>query len=424
MDGTQNAKESEDSAIFRPYARRNRSRPNRDGTRSSSTDVQGRSGQGSSLPARGVLKDSKGSISETNYQKDQNIPSVTNPKSVKSNGDIAPKVAISDNQLDMDFDGVRAPEVFTSPAKDSPEIKLDVAASESLKENQHIQPSRIDTQEILIAAVSGRSDIVAVREPLVSSVLECLPCEVTTKTENNNSSVQVNGFSNLNRESKCVPNEGQISSAAVGTKGLDSESSCTQNSVGLDVNNDTDMCTTTRNADNANIMERSDVEGTQNPGGGEILQEKNECGAVDSSAIAMNPQGSVFQNNQSGNSEVKGEEDMNESRSEVHNEVKLHSNIEGEQSGRTISEAEKKVDDAVDNSSKIKKENSSTGRPVAPKDLSMCELPETVLSGMDTTTGSDCQTSGNHLKVVDKAHEDSILEEARIIEVSSPCYYL
>lgn len=34
MDGSQNAKESEDSAIFRPYARRNRSKIKRDAARS------------------------------------------------------------------------------------------------------------------------------------------------------------------------------------------------------------------------------------------------------------------------------------------------------------------------------------------------------------------------------------------------------
>ncbi|KAM5563088.1 hypothetical protein ABKV19_018000 [Rosa sericea] len=412
MDGTQNAKESEDSAIFRPYARRNRSRPNRDGTRSSSTDVQGRGGQGSSLPSRGTLKNPKGPISETNNQKDQNIPSVTNLKSVKSNGDFAPKVATSDNQLDMDYDGVQAPEIFTGPAKDSPERKLDVTAPESLKESQHSQPFQTDTQEIPIPVVSGRSDE---REPLASSVLECLPCEATTKTRIDISSVQVNGFSNLNRESKSVPNEGQISSAA-GTKGLDSESSCTQTSVGLDVNNDTDACTT-RNAPNANIMETSDVEGAQNPAGDEMLLEKNESRDDDSSPMINDLQASDFQNNRSGNSEVKVEEYMNENRSEVRNEVKLHPNTEGEQqSGCTVSEAEKKLDDVVDNGSDIKKENSS-GRPQTPQDLSMCDLPETIMSGIDSTKGSDCQTSGSQFKVVDKAHEDSILEEARMIEV-------
>ncbi|XP_016650804.1 PREDICTED: chromatin modification-related protein EAF1 B-like isoform X1 [Prunus mume] len=413
MDGTQNAKESEDSAIFRPYARRNRSRPNRDGTRSNSMDIQGRGGQGSSLPARGVSKDPKRLISETNNQKDQ--PPVASLKSVSSNGDIAPKIVTCDNQFDMELEGVQALEIVTGPTKDSSESKLDVTTPKSLRESEHSQPCQVDSQEVPID-VCGRPDVVEEREPLVSSVLEGPSCAATTKTENEISSAQVNGFSNSNRESKIVPNEVHVSSAALGTKGLDSESSCTQTSVGLDVNNDSDICTTTRNTDNGNIIESSDVDGAQNLAGGEMVQEGNETKAVDSGCIVNDHQASVCQNH-SGNGEVKDEEDMSESRPELHNEAKLHSNIEGEQpSDHTISGTDKKVDDVLDNSSKINKENSCTSISQGPQDLSMCEVPETVLSGRDTAAGSDCQTPGVHLKVIDKAHEDSILEEARIIE--------
>nr|XP_008372482.2 chromatin modification-related protein EAF1 B-like isoform X1 [Malus domestica]XP_017187926.2 chromatin modification-related protein EAF1 B-like isoform X1 [Malus domestica]XP_028958333.1 chromatin modification-related protein EAF1 B-like isoform X1 [Malus domestica]XP_028958334.1 chromatin modification-related protein EAF1 B-like isoform X1 [Malus domestica] len=416
MDGTQNPKESEDSAIFRPYARRNRSRPNRDGTRSNSTDMQGRGGQGSSLPSRGLSKDPKRPISETNNQKDQNIPSGPNVKYVSSNGDIVPKIVTSDNQFDMDLEGVQAPEVITGPMKDGSQNKLDVTTLKSLTDSQHSQPSQIDAQETPIDVVSERSDVVADREPLASSVLECPPCAATTKTENELSSVQMNGYNNLNRESKSVPHEGQISSAALCPKGLDSESSCTQTSLGLDVNNDSDMCTTMRNADNGNIIESSDVDGTRNLAGGIMVQEDKETNAVDSGAIVNDNQASVCQNN-SGNSEVKVEEDMSQSRSELHNEVKLHSNVEGEQpSDPLISEAVKKVDEALDSSSNINKENLSTGISQGPQDSSMHEVPGTVLSGKDTAAGSDCQTPRVHLKVVDKAHEDSILEKARIIE--------
>ena len=155
-----------------------------------------------------------------------------------------------------------------------------------------------------------------------------------------------------------------------------------------------------------------------------MILEKSESRALDSSTMINDPQASGFHNYHSGNSEVKVEEDMNERRSEVRNEVKLHSNTETEQQhGCTIPEAEKKLDDVVENGSIIKKENSS-GISHTPQDLSMCELPETIMSGIDGTMGLECQTSGDHLKVVDKAHEDSILEEARMIEVSSPCQYL
>ncbi|RXH98067.1 hypothetical protein DVH24_010392 [Malus domestica] len=300
--------------------------------------------------------------------------------------------------------------------KDGSQNKLDVTTLKSLTDSQHSQPSQIDAQETPIDVVSERSDVVADREPLASSVLECPPCAATTKTENELSSVQMNGYNNLNRESKSVPHEGQISSAALCPKGLDSESSCTQTSLGLDVNNDSDMCTTMRNADNGNIIESSDVDGTRNLAGGIMVQEDKETNAVDSGAIVNDNQASVCQNN-SGNSEVKVEEDMSQSRSELHNEVKLHSNVEGEQpSDPLISKAVKKVDEALDSSSNINKENLSTGLSQGPQDSSMHEVPGTVLSGKDTAAGSDCQTPRVHLKVVDKAHEDSILEKARIIE--------
>lgn len=418
MDGTQNAKESEDSAIFRPYARRNRSRPHRDGTRSNSTDIQSRGGQGPSLPAHGGSNDPKRLISETNNQKDQNTPSVANLKSASSNGDIVLKSLTSDNQLDMDLEGAQAPDITAGPTKDSSESKLDVATPKSLRDSQHSQPSQVDAQETPIDVVSERSGLVAEREPLVPSVLESAACAATTKTEHEISSMQVNGFSNSNRESKGVPIEGQISSAGLGTKGLDSESSCTQTSVGLDVNNDSDMCTTTRNDDNGNIIESSDVDGTQNPAGGEMVQEDNETKAVESGAIVNDQQASVCQNH-SGNGEVKVEEDMSESRPDLHNEAKIHSNIEGEQpNDHSVSEAEKKVDDVLDNSSNINKDNFHTSISQGPQDSSMCEAPETVVSERDNAAGSGCQTRGVHLKVIDKAHEDSILEEARIIEVS------
>ncbi|KAM1234258.1 hypothetical protein ACFX13_003938 [Malus domestica] len=415
MDGTQNPKESEDSTMFRPYARRNRSRPNHDGPRSNSVDIQGRGGQGSSLPARGVSKDTKRPISETNNQRDQNIPSGANLKYASSNGDILPKIVTSDNQFDMDLEGVQAPDVITGPMKDGSQNKLDVTPLKSLRDSQRSEPSQIDAQETPIDVVSERSDV-AERKLLASSVLECPPCAATTKTENEISSVQVNGFNNLNRESKSVPHEGQISSAALSTKGLDSESSCTQTSVGLDVNNDSDLCTTTRNADNRNIIESSDVDGTRNPAGGLMVQEDKETKAVDSGAIVNDNQASVCQNN-SGNREIKVEGDTSESRSELHNEVKFHSNVEGEQpSDPFMSEADK-VDEALDNSSNINRENFCTGISQGPQDSSMHEVSETAFSGRDTAAGSDCQTPGVYLKVIDKAHEDSILEEARVIEV-------
>ncbi|CBI37340.3 unnamed protein product, partial [Vitis vinifera] len=347
VDGSQNAKESEDSAIFRPYARRNRSRSNRDGARSSSADiVPSRGGHGSSLPARHGSRDAKGSISETNFnnQKDHNVSPISDPKSISSNGDVVFKVVAPENQLDMVLDSVRA------------------------WDNQHIQS-------------------------VVSAGPECLPSAATVKSENETSSGQLNGFSNLKRERKILPNEGQNSGAAFGTKGLDSESSCTQTSLSIDGNNDSDQCD-------------------------EMVKEVNEAKDVDCCALINDALDSVHQNHKGNGSVVVVEEEIHRSQSGSQNEVKHPSNIQGmEQNDYSVSNTDRKPGDMPGDNSNPTKEGLSTGRPQGSMGSSICELPEATLSRKGSFAAPDLQTcAGNRLRIMDKAHEDSILEEARIIE--------
>ncbi|XP_059431988.1 chromatin modification-related protein EAF1 B-like isoform X2 [Corylus avellana] len=415
MDGSQNAKESEDSAIVRPYARRNRSRhPIRDG-------------------ARG--RDGKGMMSETNNAKDQNIPSVSNPKSASSNGDLVSKIVSSDNQLDTDLDGVRA---LGTPGRSLPEGKLDIKAPKNLRDNQHDQPSQVSSQQTTIDMASGVPDLVGERHQVVSAGFEHSPCATTTKDENETSSGQLNGFSSIKIDRKSILNEGQNSNAALGTKGLDPECSSTQASLGLDVNNDSDMCTNTRKVvSNGNTMEQtSNFEETINLAGCEVVKEKNESNSVDkkndtkaidktseTKAVDSGPiidacHDSVYQNHSGNGSVVEVEEDMHLNRSELQNEVKYPSNVEGvQQNEHTASETEGKVDDVLVDNSNPSKENIGTGGLQERMDISNRELPGAALSGMDASAAPEPQTcSGNSLKLADKAHEDSILEEARIIE--------
>ncbi|KAM4070610.1 hypothetical protein ACB094_12G178000 [Castanea mollissima] len=411
MDGSQNAKESEDSAIVRPYARRNRSRPIREG-------------------ARG--RDGKGMASETNNIKDQNIPSVSNPKSARSNGDMVSKIATSNNQLESDLDGVRASETTGGSL---PEGKLDVKVPKILRDNQDDQPSQVNAQQNAIDMASGRPDPVGEMNQVVSAGFEHPPCATATKAENEIRPGQPNGFSNIKLDRKSI-NEGQNSNAVLGAKGLDSESSCTQASLGVDVNNDNDMCTNTRNVlSNGNTMEQtSDLEETINLAGGEVIKEKNEsrdfdekneANAIEKRNQAMdvdscsitNARDSVYQNHSGNGTIVKVEEDVNASRFEPQNEVKYPSNIEGVQQNELIpSDTERKVEDVLGDNSNPSKENLCTGVLQESMDAFDCEIPGTALPGRDSSAAPEPQTcSGNHLKA-DKAHEDSILEEARIIE--------
>ncbi|KAF3435970.1 hypothetical protein FNV43_RR23062 [Rhamnella rubrinervis] len=404
MDGTQNAKESEDSAIVRPYARRNRSRSNREGARSNSTEmVRSRGGQGSSLPVRSSSRETKGMVFEANNQKDQNIPSVSNLKSASSNGDVVPKVVISDKRLDMDMDldGSQPHKLSVGPTNGSMhESKLDIVAPRSLQESQDNQPSQTDVQQIPILIASGEPDI-GEKDHMVSAVLE--PCvAITSSIKNETTTVQSNGISNLKSENKVVLNEVQNNSAAVGTKGLDSESSCTQTSVGLDVHNDSDMCTNTRKVDsNGNTMEQtSDVEGTPNPSGGEMEKEKNEEKAVDGGAAIADNHSSLCQNHSGNVSTVKIEEDMAATRPESDIEIKLLSSSEGVDKGdHVLSETDRKVDHKPDSNANFEEDNRCTGRLQHHQDISMHELPETALSGKDSATDMEHQAcSGNGLK--------------------------
>lgn len=421
MDGTQNAKESEDSAIVRPYARRNRSRSNREGARSNSTDVaHSRGAQGSSFPVRSSSRETKGMVYEANSQKDQNMPSVSNLNSVSSNGDVVPKVVISDKQLDVD--GAQLDKLSVGPKNGSMhESKLAIIASKSLPESQDNQPSQVDAQQQPVVIACGEPDP-GEKDHIVSAVVE--PCVATTSSmKNETTSVQPNGISNLKSESRVILNEVQNSSAAVGTKGLDSESSCTQTSLGLDVHNDSDMGTNTRNIDsNGNTMEQtSDVEGTANPSGVEMDKEKNEVRAVDDGAAMTDNHSSLYQDHSGNVSEVKIEEDVAATRPASDTEIKIHSSIEGVQKNdHIVTETDGKVDHKLDSNTNFDKENKCTGGLEDHQVISMQELTETALSGKESTAALEHQAcSGNGLKVVDKAQEDSILEEARTIEVLS-----
>lgn len=420
IDGTQNAKESEDSAIVRPYARRNRSRSNREGARSSPIDIaQNRSGQGSVLPVRGGLKDAKGKICETNNRKDQSAPSISSIKSASSNGDITPKVVSSNKQLDTELDGERVLESKPGPTKASlHESKSDVTLPKISHDSEHNQPSQVSDQQTPADMVSRDSDL-GEREQLVSAVVECLPSAATKSTEKETTSVQLNGFSDSRGENNSIRNEVQNSNADVGTEGLDSQSLWTQTSVGVDVHKDSDMCTDTRNADSngKSMGKTSDVEETASPAGAEIVKDKNETETDNDGAAINDGHSSVSQKNFDSVGAVKTDKDIPENLSELHDEVKVSDTEEVKHSDVVLSETDGKVDDASNNNSILKGEI-STVRCGDPKDVSMHELPKAALSEMDSAVGPDPQTSSvNSLKVADKAHEDSILEEARIIEV-------
>ncbi|MBA0733073.1 hypothetical protein Gogos_017118, partial [Gossypium gossypioides] len=419
MDGAQNTKESEDSAIFRPYARRNRSKINRDGARSSPKDiVQGRGGHGPCLPALVASKDVKALTSETNNQKGKNIYCVDATKLTTSDGDLASKMITSDNQFNMAFDGGQATEETTDQSKgDISESKVDVTFSKSLIDDLHKETAQVEADKSPVNLVPAESDLVAGKEQGVSTGLEESPATGTTKAENGTGYNQLNGFGDAKRDEK-NPIEGQNSSVAIGMKGLDSESSCTQNSLRLDVNNDKDVYINPKNVDsNGKLVEQtSEKEESLNLAVGEMAKQNSEIKAVDNGAVVLDTYRSVIQNDSLNDSTVKVVE---ETRSELQNEVSCLSNDEAQRSSHAVSEAEREVSTVPGDNSNSYKENFSSSLPQGKMDNTICEIPDTTLLGITSIAIPDTQASlGNHVKVVDKAHEDSIMEEARIIEVA------
>ncbi|KAK8521739.1 hypothetical protein V6N12_066325 [Hibiscus sabdariffa] len=415
MDGTRNTKESEDSTIFRPYARRYRSKIKRDGARSSSKDVvQGRGGHGSSLPARGASKDVKALTSEPINQKDKNISSVNTTKSATSNDDLASKVITFDNQLNTDMNGGKAAEETTDqPKGDLCESKVDIIVSKTLIDDLPKEPAQMEAHKSPVGLAFEEPNLVGGKEQVVSASLECPPGVGARKAENETNSHRLNGLGDAKRDVKNIPNEGQDSSVEIGIKGLDSESSCTKNSLNLGVNNDNDMYIDPKDVDsNGNPLEQtSEKKESLKIAVDELAKEKNEIKAVDNDSVFCDA--SMSQDHLRNCPSVKVEEEI---RSELQNKVTCPSNNEVIESSIAVSEADRKVSTVQGANSNSSIEKNCASRPQGTMDNFICEIPERNLLGITSTANVDTQTSSdNHMKV-DKAHEDSILEEARIIE--------
>ncbi|KAM7265237.1 hypothetical protein ACFE04_002920 [Oxalis oulophora] len=307
MNVTQNAKESEDSAIVRPYARRNRSKINRDSARSNSAAmIHTRGSSHGFLHTRGAPKAK--STSEVNNQKEQNIIVVgnNNRKSTTSNGYIGSKLATSDTQMNMELECAPSKEVTNYKTNDSgPEAKID------------------------------------------------------------------------------TPSGGPNSSAEIGMQGLNSESPCTQNSLTVDVNNGSDMCINPKVADSNEfpLEQGSELEGIANV---DLVKEKNDIFEAEVTAIDNNDVKSVNQNRSVICPIIKLEKEANRSTPDLQNGLDYFSKVNAERNDNTISETDRRMDIPVSE-------------------------PEASVSGRKLIDAPYAQMG-------DKAYEDSILEQARIIE--------
>ncbi|QCE11560.1 E1A-binding protein [Vigna unguiculata] len=397
IGGSQNAKETEDSAIFRPYARRNRSKPNHG--------------------PRGASRDAKGMLSDTNKQKDNNVLSVSKPKPTSLNGEVLSKDPTSNKSVDNELDGVQACQTASGSAS-VPEDKLDSAVNKKFKEDQRIMPSQDDIIQNPVVLPSGEAKAVGERDLGASVDLEPQPCASTKQPGIESCSGQPNGFGNIKVDRKGVANGDQNCSAALGMKNFDSESSCAQTSLARDVNNN-NMCSNSKNIGaNGNTMEQtSEFEKKLNLTGYEVVKEGINTNTGESGATLNNEHATAYVNHSGSGNIVKSEENIHTNGSCMQNKVKDSSNIKGLPHNEScISNADKEERGVpMDQANCIREDNCE--RLKVPMDVSI-STPQIAPVEKVTTTASECQPCSTHnLRIPDKAHEDSILEEAKIIEV-------
>ncbi|KAK7373646.1 hypothetical protein VNO80_07061 [Phaseolus coccineus] len=396
IGGSQNAKETEDSAIFRPYARRNRSKPNHG--------------------PRGASRDGKGMLSDTSKQKDNNVLSVSKPKPTCLNGEVLSKDPTSNKSLDNELDGVQERQAASGSAS-VPEDKLDSAMNKNFKEDQRIMPAQDDIVQTPLVLASGEAKAVGERDLETSGDLEPQPC-ASTKPGNESSSGQPNGFGNIKVDRKGVANGDQDCNSALGMKNFDSESSCPQTSLARDVNNN-NVCSNSKNIGaNGNTMEQSsEFEKKLNLTGGRVVKERINTNTGENGATSNNEHATVYANHSGSGSMVKSEENIHTNGSCMQNKVKDSSNIKGLHHNESfISNADKEESGVLmDHPNCIREDNCE--RLKVPMDVSISTTQIAPVEKI-TTAASECQSSNTHnLKLPDKAHEDSILEEAKIIEV-------
>ncbi|XP_055813029.1 chromatin modification-related protein EAF1 B-like isoform X2 [Solanum dulcamara] len=420
LDRSRNAKELGVSAAFgvprKAYRRRHRPRPNGDGTRSSSTDIiLARGGHGTSLPSQHSSKDVKGLVSDGENSKDQNstlniaLPSI-------SNGFMPVETPPSYNQLDSEIYGVKAAEVATYLKNEDLAYSIpEASASRGLLDNQHDQNSVTGVEKMSIQEGPEKPQSSLGKEGVGSAGQEGHLCTAAAELENQASSSHLNGLSYGKSDQKSIPIDAQSSSAALGTKGLDSESSCTRAIHSLDQNTNNEMFTNPTNSDsNGDLKEQLSVpEGT--PVIGSNLKEQKEVKADDSCGFTNEICNSGAKNHQSDFIDTSQEEFAG-SKSNLQSEVKDKITTQVEAVGPSSSETERKPSTNTSDSSNSQKgyacivgcQSSIESRIPEP---SQHVSPHGVLN-----PSPEAQAPGINLKLATRDDEDSILKEAQIIE--------
>ncbi|PIN08215.1 Nucleoplasmin ATPase [Handroanthus impetiginosus] len=419
MDGSNRTWQHGDSAVPRKaYKRRYRSRPNRYGTGSSSTDVNPNHGShGSSIPSRHGPVEVQRLISDA---ENQSISPNCNSKPSNLTGDAPDKTGLMDSQQDMELDGVKAVESTKDHIEGiSVDAASDAVASETPLDDQHIQQLHSG-----FVKASDAPEAVQVMEEMSSAVIESQP-SATAKVENQSISRQLDGLSS--KKGDGMKNDAYNSSASRGIKGFDSESSCTQTSRSVDGNNDGEMCTKMRNADsNGEIKdEMLGPDRTLLLEGDDFVKESKETEGVDSSTLIHVESTSAFQSEEENvlksqpEEEFKSqpEEELTQGGSAMKNGVDPIV-LEGMAAcGPAESESERKPAGTLGDNPGPHREKSCNGGHQDSIKISVSDHPVggyLARVSNDSFEAHTCSVPDSVL--ASKIDEDSILKEAQIIE--------
>ncbi|XP_009621987.1 chromatin modification-related protein EAF1 B-like isoform X1 [Nicotiana tomentosiformis] len=383
LDRSRNAKELGDSAAFgvprKAYKRRYRSRPN----------------------------DVKGLVSDGENPKDQNSSlNIAVPSS--------PKGCMPVKTLASEVDGVKAAESTTYLKTDDLADSIpEASASRDLLDNQHDQNSHTGVKEMSIQEGPERPPLSLVEEAVGSAGQEGQSCTAAAGLGKQASSSQINGFSCGKSDQKSIPNDAQSSGAALGTKGLDSESSCTRTT--LDRNNDSEMIMNPKNLDSkGDLKEQLSVpEGT--PIIESNLKKQKEVKAGDGCGLTNEVCNSGPKNHQNYFLDTSQEEFVS-SEPNLLCEVKDNITTVVEAVGPSPSETERKPSTNTSDSSNLQKGNACIiGRQVSVESR-IPEPSQHVSQHGVSNLSPEAQASGINVKLATRGDEDSILKEAQIIE--------
>lgn len=405
MDGSRSVKDSEESAIFRPYARRNRSRLNRDGARLNTAEaLHSRGSHGSSIPARAATKDSRGSTLGSINQKEQNVRIGAKGECASTNGDLVSNVT-PENRLNVEVDDSQALGSSGSLKQiGSVEGKLDIATKIS-RDEQHNQSLQADGQEIPGDVACGGENLIREGENISSDSFDHHPSMATERDEDKislpNNSVELQG------NDKPISNEVQKSSAGFSTKCLESESS----SAPLMVEVKTDAMS----IDSGGKVgaENSEQEGTQKLTVAEMVTEQMDEETSKGNDVLKDEQCSSHQNHVD-DVMIDGVEENHNSRSDLQKKESHSSFIDNVDLAEVDPEREGTKFTVSDPNAR--QEKCSARRSQESVDLSPSEIQKSGQLETDVVAPAQLQVPCNRLQLEDKAYEDSILEEARVIE--------